>query len=445
MSAIRFHSASCAGLLVLTSVAAAPAAAIEPAELLRAAIRLPCRAAPETSLAALAEKLPVQVKRNWIHFSPQGILKRRLIFDVGGDVLTLQFAGSTGSPDYVSARYDGGAHQQPLLTAIADSGCAIHTARRLSYDEAGRPELLQELDDALNPVGAPEPLNPPVPVGRDPPGVAVAIIDTGVNYLLPEIASRLARTTAGEILGYDFWDLDRRPFDVSLTPDPFFPSRHGTEVADLVLEEAPVAKLVPYRYPRFAMARMPALIEDAAAHGVRLLNLSLDSLDRAEWRPFGEAARLHPEMLFIVAAGNHGRDIDRQAVYPAALDLENMIVVTSATAQGRLTLGANWGPAAVDLMVRGEGIRALDFDGGRRLVSGSSFAAARVTALAACLLAERPEWSRAELTAAILHEAEASETGGVDAGLIPDGVLGNRGACHGQRLGMLPHLAMRRP
>ena len=182
---------------------------------------------------------------------------------------------------------------------------------------------------------------------------------------------------------------------------------------------------------------MPALIEDAAAHGVRLLNLSLDSLDRDDWRLFERSARMHSEMLFIVAAGNHGRNVDQKAVYPAAFDLENMIVVTSATAQGGLTVGVNWGPTTVDLMVRGEGIRALHFDGERRSVSGSSFAAARVTALAACLLAEHPEWSRAELKAAILQEAEASETGEVDAGFIPDGVLGNRGACHRQQLGML--------
>jgi hypothetical protein len=264
----------------LATLMPVPASAVDPPDLIRAAIRVPCLAGPETSLAALAEKLPAQVKRSWVHFSPAGISKRRLIFDVDRDVLTLQFAGITGSPDYVSARYGGGAQQQPLLTAIADSGCAIHTARRLSYDVGGRPGWLQNLDGGLRPIGKPEPLNPPVPTGQDPPGILVGVVDTGVNYLLPDIATRLARNSAGEILGYDFWDLDRRPFDVSLTPDPFFPSHHGTQTADLVLEGAPVAKLVPYRYPHHDMGLMSALIADAAAHRVRLLNLSLDSVDR---------------------------------------------------------------------------------------------------------------------------------------------------------------------
>jgi hypothetical protein len=246
-------------MAILVSAGIGPALSIEPTQMVRAAIRLPCLAVPGTSLKALAEKLPAAVKENWVHYSPAGISKRRLVFDVDRDVLTLQFAGATGSPDYVSARYDAGEQRQPVLTAIADADCAIHSARRLSYDDAGRPEWLQDLDAALRPVGAPEPLNPPVPAGRDLSGIPVAVIDTGVDYLLPEIAARLARDPAGEILGYDYWDLDRRPFDVSLTPDPFFPGHHGTEIADLVLEEASIAKLVPYRYPRFAMTRMPAL------------------------------------------------------------------------------------------------------------------------------------------------------------------------------------------
>jgi hypothetical protein len=430
MRAITLPNASFAVLVTLLSVDIAPAAPIEPAELVRAAIRLPCLAGPETSLKALADKLPAQVERHWVHFSPSGVVKRRVVYAVGGDVLTLLFAGASGSPDYVSARYDAGPKRQPLLSAMGDTDCAVHTARRLSYDDAGRPELLQPLDGALRPSGPPEPLNPPVPAGRDPPGIPVGMIDTGVNYLLPEIASRLARDSVGELLGYDYADLDRRPFDVSLRPDPFFPGHHGTSVANLVLDGAPAAKLLPYRYPRDDMARMPALIDDAGAHGVRVMNLSLNGTDREEWLPFREAAETYPEMLFVVAAGNHGRNIDDRPIYPAAFTLANIIVVTSATADGRLTYGVNWGLASVDLLVASENLAALDFDGQRRVVSGSSYAAARVTALAACLLAGHPEWSINQLKSAIFREAKSVEPGVVAEGFLSDSVLGDRGACH---------------
>jgi subtilisin family serine protease len=357
-----------------------------------------------------------------------------MVFGVGDDELTVEFSGSTGSPDYVTARYLAGAARRPLLLAIADYTCAVHTARQVVYDAAGRPELLQDLDNALHPIGKPEPLNPPVPAGDDPPGIPIGLVDSGVNYLLPEIASRLARTPDGEILGYDYWDLDHRPFDALPLLDPFFPEHHGTLTASLVLEEAPVAKLIPYRYPRRDMARMAALIEDAASRGVRVMNLSLASRERDEWLPFREAARMHPKMLFVIAAGNHNRSFEQELFYPAAFRLPNMIVVTSATADGHLTEGVNWGAESVDVMVHGEDVLALNFDGKWRPVSGSSYATARVSALAACLLAEHPEWTTGELRSAIFRLAQPSETGDVAEGFIPDEVLGSRGACARQQV-----------
>ena len=131
----------------------------------------------------------------------------------------------------------------------------------------------------------------------------------------------------------------------------------------------------------------------------------------------------------MVAAGNHGRDLARHPAYPAGLDLANIIVVTSASAEGRLTPGVNWGRSAVDLMVPGEAVLALDFDGVRRPISGSSYATARVSALAACLLADHPAWSTDELKAAIFGAAHARGVEQVAHGFLAAEVLGNRGAC----------------
>jgi hypothetical protein len=405
------------------------------ADLLQSAIRLPCQAKTIRDLMARAERLrPVRLESNWVHYSPNwgpvpAITGRRLVFSVGDDELTIKFAGAIGRPDHVAARYLAGSAKRPLLFALADGSCAIHTARRMTYDAADRPEWLQDLDEALHPIGEPEPLNPPVPAGEDPPGIPVGLVDSGVNYLLPEIASRLARGPEGEMLGFDYWDLDRRPFDVAPLPDPFHPDHHGTRTASLLLEEAPIAKLVPYRYPRRDMTRMAALIEDAADQGVRVMNLSLASRDRDEWLPFRAAAAAHPEMLFVVAAGNFGADIDKAPHYPAAFALPNMVVVTAATAGGRLTQGVNWGRNAVDLMAPGEDVVALDFDGRWRPVSGSSYATARVSGLAACLLADHPAWSATELKAALLAAAEADQAHKTARGFISDAALGTHGTC----------------
>ena len=316
----------------------------------------------------------------------------------------------------------------------------MQIARRLVYDADGKAEYLERLTPALDEVQARQPLNAPVPVlmqaedgqSSDTPAVAVAMVDSGVNYLLPIIGERLARNADGEILGFDYWDLDRRPFDAYPVLSPFFPQRHGTPIASVLLREAPVAQLVPYRYPRPDMTRMAELIEDAAADGVVILNMSLGDNRSQEWQAFEKAAAAHPEMLFVVSAGDNGRDIDSQPVYPAALELENILVVSSADASGRLAPGANWGRESVDLLVPADDMLVTDFHGRPRVAGGSIYAAARVSALAACLLQENPEWRAEILKAAILEQAR-EPTGEEQAysayGFLPDPGARQRGAC----------------
>jgi len=41
---------------------------------------------------------------------------------------------------------------------------------------------------------------PPLPPGRDPGGVAIALVTTGIDYTVPEVAQRLARDGEGELI-----------------------------------------------------------------------------------------------------------------------------------------------------------------------------------------------------------------------------------------------------
>jgi hypothetical protein len=81
-------------------------------------------------------------------------------------------------------------------------------------------------------------------------------------------------------------------------------------------------------------------------------------------------------------------------------------------------------------MIEADGFLALGFDGRLSPVSGSSYATARITALAACLLAARPASSVAMLRAQIFALARPPGAAGyVAQGLIDDPVDRNRGAC----------------
>jgi hypothetical protein len=134
---------------------------------------------------------------------------------------------------------------RPVMALWLDHQCRVQEARRIDYDAVGIASNLAVLAPDLTTVQAREPLNPPVPEGRDPGGVTVALVDTGINYTLPAVASRLARDPEGRLLGYDFWDMDDRPFDVDPSRSPFFPLHHGTAVASIMAREAPPAGWCP--------------------------------------------------------------------------------------------------------------------------------------------------------------------------------------------------------
>ena len=326
------------------------------------------------------------------------------------------------------------ADDRPLLLALTGGDCRVQQARGLTYADGRAAELLVLAPDMATVVTR-EPLDPPLPAAKEVPrgdgkGVTVAHVDSGVNYLLPRIAARLARDAAGRPLGYDFWDLDNRPFDGDTGRSPFFPIRHGTEVASLLLAEAPDVRLLPFRYPRPDMTRMTDVVAAAADAGAAIVMMPMGSTRQADWLAFEAAAQAYPEMLFIVSAGNDGRDIDAgrgggetagRPLYPATLPLANMVVVTSSDAAGFPAEGSNWGAVSVDLLVPAENRRVTAFDGTPAEGSGSSFAVPRVAALAARLKADHPDWRAPALKRALFARAVAPPAEGtVAVGWIPE-------------------------
>ena len=232
------------------------------------------------------------------------------------------------------------------------------------------------------------PTKPKIVPGSDPGGVAVAIIGTGVNYTLPQIANRLARDGEGDIIGLDFIDRDNRPFDrgPDLAPAPFGASPMGTTPASLILAEAPRARLVPVR----ALVSDPRQLGGAAAFvaapPARIVLVAFTSPNRAGWESFERAAKAAPNVLFVLPAGDANQDLDQHPLFPARLDLPNAVVVTAASADGLILPDANSGVRSVDVAVSAHDALALAQDGSTVKVSGSLYAASRVAALAARLL-----------------------------------------------------------
>ena len=311
---------------------------------------------------------------------------------------------------------------KPSLFIDMDSNCKISHARRLVYQN-GHQTRLEYLDASLLPVST-KLLNPPIPEMEDEnfnPKLLVAMVDSGVNYLLPEIFNRLGRDINGKMLGYDYWDQDTLPFDAHPAASPFFIQRHGTQTASLMLREAQQVGLVSYRYPRPDMSRMRFLIKHAHNLGLRIIGMPLGSNKHTNWETFENSAKAHPDMLFIVSAGNNGRNIDAEPVYPAGLDLDNMIVVTSADDYLYPAERTNWGKESVDYLLPAERQPVLKFSGSDGKASGSSYAVSRMVALAARLLQAKPIMDTQALKQAIQELSLRVHDGKyVRQGYIPD-------------------------
>lgn len=302
------------------------------------------------------------------------------------------------------------AGESPRALLLAGPDCRPAQGRLIRRDADGIARSLAILGADLTGVRAEEPLNPPVPSGRDADGVTVAVIDSGIAYDRPDIARRLARDAAGALIGADFWERDGLPYDHDAGASPFVARRHGTLVADILIRVAGPVRLIPVRYPRPDMARFADLVAFIARHEAHIATLAMGSDDPADWRTFADAARAHPDILFVVSAGNNGRNIDAEPVYPAAFDLDNLLVVTSVTETGRIARGSNWGAESVDIGVPAERLVARDPVGRERPVAGSSFAVPLAAGLAARLKGEHPDWNAARIKRAILDRVRPLPT-----------------------------------
>ncbi len=310
----------------------------------------------------------------------------------------------------------------PTTQVRAVPPCKIISARQFGRTADGDEIIISYGTDLK--VRSTEPQNPPFMMAGQPMQAPseplLALVDTGVNYNLPMVQKHLALGQDGQLIGYDFWDNDNRPFDKDPRKNAFFPLHHGTTVFSALSQELGELKAAIYRFPAHNMCRFNDLIDHAENAGVRIVNMSMGSYSQDDWTCFHDGAKQHPHILFVISAGNDGFDIDVNPVFPASFDLENIVVVTSSDLFGRLPPQSNYGRISVDLMVPAEQVDVFDHRGVFTTASGSSFAAPRVAALAARFLKKNVEASTADIIDFLKSRAINSGSTPVRFGWIPD-------------------------
>jgi thermitase len=245
-------------------------------------------------------------------------------------------------------------------------------------------------------------------------GATVAVVDSGVDLAHPDLQARL-------LPGYDWVDDDAVPQDLH---------GHGTHVAGTVAAAengvgvvgvAPEADVFPLRVLGANGSGwgsdVAAAFDWAGDRGVRVVNASLGSngITTAE----RQAIRDHPETLYVVAAGNEGKNVDSTPHYPCAYTEANVLCVGATDSDDDIASFSNHGATAVDLFAPGVSIAStyptgfgsdLDYyfgtGDGYEVLNGTSMATPHVAGAAALVAAHHPEYAASQIKAALMGSAD---------------------------------------
>ena len=278
--------------------------------------------------------------------------------------------------------------ETPLSLSVFTRDCMMIETRQISYLDDGRMQYVtvKRHDQSANKIWInPPSIRPKAPTKSKPnQHLRVGHIDSGIDYRRPAFQRYLIYNQAGALVARDMWDGDNLPFDASLGKSPFYPQSHGSYVVDILHQSGVGFQILPLRYPRPDMALMGDAVDWLAAQNASIVMMPLGSKSPDDWTYFFAAAKRHPEILFIISAGNNGVDLGEVPTYPAVNTLENAITVTSTMPDGRLANGSNFGKA-VDIGLPAENLLATGAGEHQRVMSGSSFAVPKLTAYVICV------------------------------------------------------------
>ena len=287
--------------------------------------------------------------------------------------------------------------KRPFIEIRSNKNCVIQSIRKITYNQKLIPNEIHSINISNYKIDNIKYLNPKLPkLETKNRKNIIALIDTGINYNLKRLHKNIAVKNK-KVLGFDFWDNDERPFDSDPRQSPFYPRHHGTTVFSVIAKDAPNSFIAPYRFPALDMCKFKELVEHIAKNSIRLVNLSMGSNKLKDWVCFKKVVSKFKDIIFVVSAGNNGFNIDEKPIYPASLDLENILTVTSSDQSGRLGRGSNYGTNSVDFILPAERLEVIDHRGVKAFTGGTSYAAPRLVALISRYIENNPNCTNEEI------------------------------------------------
>ncbi len=237
--------------------------------------------------------------------------------------------------------------------------------------------------------------------------VCIAVIDSGVDPLTPDLSGRLLPN------GYDFVNFDSDPRD---------DNGHGTAAAGTAAASgnnsqgvAGVAwgvSVLPIKVMDSngvgSYSAIASGINYAATNGAKVINLSLGGTSSSRTLESAVNFAWSKGVVVIAAAGNNGTT---NPVYPAAYS--NCVAVSAVNSSDTITSWSSRG-SYVDLCAPGENIATTGLNGSYVSYSGTSFASPIVAGVAALALSANSTLGNSAVVSLLKKNADDLGTPGLD-------------------------------
>ncbi len=255
----------------------------------------------------------------------------------------------------------------------------------------------------------------------------VAVIDTGVDYMHPDLAGNMwinqdeipgdgldndGNGYVDDVYGYDFINRDGNPMD---------DQGHGTHVAGTIGaagNNGTGVTGINWDVQIMALKFLGAdgwgdgadaieAIYYALANGASIINASWGGDPYSQALHDAIAAARDANCIVVAAAGNGnslgvGLDNDASPYYPASYDLDNLVAVAAVDANDRLAGFSNYGRTSVDLAAPGVNILSTMPGAAYAANSGTSMAAPHAAGVLALVQDLHPEWTYRQVIEQVL-------------------------------------------
>ena len=254
--------------------------------------------------------------------------------------------------------------------------------------------------------------------------VVVAVIDTGVDYNHPELASNIW-TNPGEIPNNGIDDDGNGFIDdmhgwnfVNNSNDVMDDNGHGTHVSGTIgavgnngTGVAGVAwnvKIMPIKTLNSSgQGYVSDSIKAVQYANLMMVPISNNSYGGGDYSSFFADAINEGDTLFVAAAGNDGTNNDYQPHYPSNYECANILSVASTDEYDQLSYFSNYGSDTVHIAAPGSAIYSTLPHNSYGYLSGTSMATPHVTGAAAVIKASEPTLTSAEIIARIMYNSDS--------------------------------------